>query len=103
MKFYTKQLYDSMQGLEPDTPECDAADARWEAECAAYRAQLESIRPRLPASMQAFCDTSLHDGSITAASRPLQDKVQLSIDASQNPWGPVGLFQLEFFGVKEVS
>jgi hypothetical protein len=102
MKFITRDLYDAMQ-CPPDTPESDAAEARWDSQCTAYRAQLESIRPRLPVSMQAFCDTSLHDGVIKAATQPHPETVQLEIDASNNPWGTIGYFQLRFTGVKDVS
>jgi hypothetical protein len=102
MKFITRDLYNAMQ-CRPDTPESQAAFARWEAQCAVYRVQLESIRRQLPASMQAFCDTSLHDGVIMATTRPQPATVQLDIDASNNPWGPTGYFRLVFTGVKDVS
>jgi len=102
MKFITRELYNAMQ-CPPDTPESDAADARWESQFSAYRAHLESIRARLPPSMQAFCDTSLHDGVIKAATQPTPDSVQLEIDASHNPWGPIGYFHLKFTGAKDVS
>jgi hypothetical protein len=102
MKFFTRELYSAMQCV-PDTPESDAADARWESQCAAYRAQLESIRPQLTASMQSFCGTSLHDGVFKAALQVPPGTVQLDIDASNSPWGPRGHFQLVFTGVKEVS
>lgn len=102
MKFITRALYDAMQ-CEPETPESAAADAQWDARCAAYRAHLETIRSRLPASVQAFCDVSLHDGVITRAAFLPPDAARLEIDATNNPWGPAGCFRLTFTGVREVS
>lgn len=102
MKFITRDLYNAIQ-CEPDTPEFDAAEARWESQCSAYRAHIESVRSRLPESMQVFCDTTLHDGVITAAARPRRDSVRLEIDAWNNPWGPTGRLELIFTGVKDVS
>jgi hypothetical protein len=88
---------------EPETPESDAADLRWESQCSAYRAHLELIRSQLPTSMQAFCDTSLHDGVIKNVVWTQAGAIQLQIDASSNPWGPIGHFRLIFTGVKDVS
>jgi hypothetical protein len=99
MKFLTRAIYNAMQG-DPDRPEVESADAKWEANGLAYQAHLESIKPQLTKSMQEFCDTSLHDGVIESYGQPRSDVVELQIDARENPWGPVGFYRLVFTGVQ---
>jgi hypothetical protein len=102
VKFITRELYKAMQ-YEPGTPEEAVADAQWKSQWNAYHAHLESIRNQLPASMQLFCGVSLHDGVFTAAFQTSPETVHLKIDATNNPWGPTGCFDLIFTGVKHVS
>ena len=102
MKFITRELYDAMQA-GPDTPESDAADARWELQTEAYQRHLTSIRDELSDSMREFCDISFHDGIIRAVRRPSDKRLVLEIDATHNPWGPRGVFLVQFDGVMEVE
>ncbi|MCR9291796.1 MAG: DUF4085 domain-containing protein, partial [bacterium] len=101
MKFITRELYQSMQD-DSDSQAYEAAEQAWYAQCKAYREHLNSIRERLPISMQSFCDITLHDGVIQAAEHCNSSNVRLVVDASHNPWGPTGNFQLSFLGVKQV-
>jgi hypothetical protein len=102
MKFITRELYQGMQG-EPDGPDADDFEAQWKRACAGYRDQLASIRPQLPPQMQAFAETTLHDGVVRAVNRPSPSELVLDIDATRNPWGPVGVFRIHFTGVRLVQ
>jgi len=48
--------------------------------------------------MQKFSEVTLHDGIVKSADL-VNDELLLRIDASNNPWGPRGLYQLRFAGV----
>jgi hypothetical protein len=100
MRYYTRQLYKSLQ--QPPYPS-DDAERRWHEAVAAYHAELLAIKPQLPPSMRAFADVTLHDGVVKSAERPTPDRVELSVDAGNNPWGPRGLFRVAFGGVSEVE
>lgn len=102
MKFITRDLYQGMQG-EPDASDADDFEARWKRACDGYREQLANIRPQLPPRMQAFADATLHDGVVRAVDRPSPSEVVLDVDATRNPWGPVGVFRIRFMGVRLVE
>nr|CAA9254943.1 hypothetical protein AVDCRST_MAG63-2221 [uncultured Armatimonadetes bacterium] len=101
MKFFTRELYQSLQpgsGVPYHT-----ANRRWKAASAANQEHQAAIRPRLPESMRAFAETTLHDGRIEQADWPAPEEVRLLIDGSDCPWGPAGRFELVFRGVKSVE
>jgi hypothetical protein len=100
MRFFTRQLYESLQ--QPPYPP-DDAERGWCETVEAYQAELRVIKPRLPPAVQAFADVTLHDGVVKSAERPTPDCVQLRVDASNNPWGPRGLFCVTFGGIREVE
>ena len=102
MKFITRELYQGMQG-EPDSPDADDLEARWRRACDGYRIHLDAIRPQLPPRMQAFADTTLHDGVVRAVNRPTPSELVLDVDATRNPWGPADFFRVRFTGVRHVE
>lgn len=99
MKFLTRELYQGMQG-PPDCQTFRTAEAMWRAACDARDKHLESIRAKLPPGMQAFVDTTLHDGVVLEVGQYSPQELYLGIDATRNPWGPMGFFRLRFLGVK---
>lgn len=101
MRFFTRELYRAQQ---PDSgvPE-DEARRAWMERCEELRLHMEAIRPRLSEAARSLSETTFHDGVIQSASQPSPDEVVLSIDASDNPWGPRGRFELIFRGVRRVS
>lgn len=101
MKFITRELYQGMQGV-PDL-EHEEFDARWDRACDAYWEALDRIRPSLPPGMRAFAGNTLHDGVVLAVTRLTPSELLLEVDATRNPWGPVGVFRLLFVGVREVE
>ena len=76
MKFFTRKLYDSLQGYHDMPVEYD-----WDAVCERYLTHINALRFHLPKSMQEFCDISLHDGIVEAVSQA-GDEIHLSIDGS---------------------
>jgi hypothetical protein len=102
MKFITRELYQGIQD-GPELPEVEDFESWWKRACDGYRDHLKDIRPKLPPRMQAFADTTLHDGKVRAVSQPRPSELVLEIDATKNPWGPVGLFRVRFIGVHRVE
>ena len=97
MVFFTRALYEAMQGD-------DAGFAgRWQGTCDAYREHRDRIRPSLPPRMREFAKTSFHDGVVRAVSQPAPSTLVLDIDATHNSWGPRGVFRLTFTGVRAVE
>jgi hypothetical protein len=101
MKFITRALYQEMQGV----PEArwDEANAKWRRACDARQTEFCQIKSRLPAGMRAFAEKTFHDGVVSAVSQPSATELDLDIDASRNPWGPIGKFKIKFTGVREVE
>jgi hypothetical protein len=81
----------------------DQANRDWRECCEARRRHLDAIRPDLPERARPLADTTFHDGIVESALQPSPSEVVLLIDASDNPWGPQGRFELIFRGVKKVS
>jgi hypothetical protein len=42
---------------------------------------------------------SFHDSIVRAVTRVSHDEVRVRLDATNNPWGPRGMFDLDFKGV----
>jgi hypothetical protein len=98
-KYFTRELYREMQA-DPDASDAGNFAAQWKRVCDGYRDHLASIRPELPPRMQAFAGTTLHDGVVRAVDRPSPSELVLDVDATGNPWGPVGVFRVRFTGVR---
>jgi hypothetical protein len=99
LKYITRQLYQAMQTLD----QSGDLDRRWKFACESYRKELERDRNLLPPSMQKFSDMTFHDGVIKSAELATNGDLQLQIDASRNPWGPRGIFELRFAGVVTIE
>lgn len=97
MKHFTRERYEACQ--HPD----ETVVADWEAQIALYRQHLDAIRGKLPASSLPLCDLTLHDGVVEALHRDRPDEVRLVVDASNNPWGPTGRYELRFSGVRDLT
>ncbi len=52
--------------------------------------------------MQKFSEVTLHDGVVKGAELS-NGHLLLSIDATNNPWGPRGLYEVRFTGVHAVE
>src|SRR5688572_3024001 len=102
MQFFTRELYEGNQA-EPETAEADDSDERWRRMCEEYRVHLDRIRAKLPPRMQALADTTLHDGVVRGVARPSSSQLVIELDATRNPWGPAGVFQIHFTGVRLVE
>ena len=97
MKFFTRERYEAMQH------DSRRAEREWERAGREYTRQLELVRQRLPESARKLCDLTLHDGIVERIERPAQDTVRLIVNASNNPWGPRGRFDLQFLGVNPLT
>ena len=73
---------------------------RWEKACQKYREHLATILPELPISMQRFSEITFHDARIEGVLSPEAGHLIITVDATRNPWGPVGWYQIDFFGVR---
>jgi hypothetical protein len=61
MKYFTKELWTDFQDMDKG----HAADEQWAAALAEYRAQLQSLQPRLSAlAFEFFADADVHDGTL---------------------------------------
>src|SRR5687768_12637210 len=100
MRFFTRELYDGMQGESPHDAECFR---RWELASEEYRVHLDRIRPKLPPRMQEFAGITLHDGIVRAADRPEPSQLVIAVDAASNPWGPRGVIRVHFTGVRHAE
>ncbi len=101
MKYFTRELYESIQPGS-GVPE-EEADRQWQERSQAYQRHLDAIRARLPAGMQLLAENSLHDGVVLGVKQLPDGRLRLETDATQNPWGPRGVFTLTFSGVREVE
>lgn len=77
-------------------------EQEWTKQCEALRRHIDTILPSLPVGARFLAENTLHDGVVRSATRSGTDVV-LIIDATENPWGPRGRFQLTFRGVLSVS
>jgi hypothetical protein len=99
MSFITRELYQAQQGS--DDPK--GASKRWHEACESYRNYLKGIEAQLPPRVREFSDITWHDGVARAVLRPTPSKLVLEIDARNNPWGPIGVFRVQFLDVREVE
>ena len=83
MKYITRQLYQSMQGLAED--KVDEFQAKWRRACDDYQALLSQIKPELCPAMRDFAEKTFHDGVVRSVEQPEQSVLILEIDAARNP------------------
>jgi hypothetical protein len=99
MKFFTRDLYESIQ--TKDVIEGGRAHRAWKSARKAYRKQFRSIQAKLPVSMRGFLDeVCLHDGWIESVRKLRGASWQLEVDGS-NGFDAMKWFCLTFSGVKE--
>jgi hypothetical protein len=97
VKYFTRERFDANQD---DTPE---AELDWNKAVDDYASHLERIRGQLPEGSRDLWELTLHDGSVERVERPSAESVRIVIDATRNPWGPRGKFELVFEGVNPAT
>ncbi|MBN1429459.1 MAG: DUF4085 family protein [Anaerolineae bacterium] len=96
MNYFTRQRYQAIQG------DSRKAEREWDKACDAYRDYLASILSQLPPGSRDLAENTFHDGIIKELNELEPGSLQITIDASHNPWGPRGNFQLQFIGVSSL-
>ena len=97
MTYITRELYEENEYC--DTRE---SNSKWKSACEALQNHRKSVRPLLPDSMRKFSEVTLHDGVVRDV-KLADGVVRMKVDCTDCPWGPVGIFELTFRGVKEAS
>ncbi len=98
-EIYHGELYREMQGLPQ--AEWEQYNAKWRRACDAYGAAFAKINLD-SGHMEIFAEKTFHDRrSSRRISRPTDSELVLDIDATGNPWGPIGVFRIKFRGVRE--
>ena len=103
MKFFTREWYQAMQ------PVLDGEDKEWNDEQEElteragdqYARHWREIQHKIPTSAWLLDFLSFHDSYIVNAEELDQDSIRLTVNATDNPWGPNGWFHLLFSGVVE--
>jgi hypothetical protein len=93
MKYFTRRRYRAIQ------QDSRTAERDWRKASADYARQLRTIRDELPESGRELCGLTLHDGVVRSVRRT-RHKAVVVVDATNNPWGPRGKFELLFTGVQ---
>jgi hypothetical protein len=91
MKFFTRQRYRAIQG------DSRAAERDWKRASTSYAKHIREVRPRLSPSARAVSTLTFHDGVVRTLERS-RGRIRLTVDATDNPWGPRGMFDLDFVG-----
>ncbi len=94
MKYFTRKRH---QAIQKDSR---TAERDWKKAGGDYHQHLRTIRTELPDSARQLCELTLHDGVVRSVRRAGTSKVLVVVDATNNPWGPRGRFELVFTGVK---
>jgi hypothetical protein len=92
MKYFTRQRFRAIQG------DSRAAERDWKRASASYAQHIREIRPQLRPSTRVVSTLTFHDGIVRALDRS-RNRVRLTVDARNNPWGPRGTFNIDFTDV----
>ena len=90
MKYFTRQRFRAIQG------DSRAAERDWKKASTSYAQHIREVRPQLPPSTRAVSTLTFHDGIVRALDRQSRNRIRLTVDATNNPWGPRGTFNIDF-------
>lgn len=89
MKYFTRQRFRATQ------TDSRAADRDWKKAGQAYAKHVRDLRPELPRAARELSRHTFHDSVVRSLERRGNDRIILTLDATNNPWGPRGTFRLE--------
>lgn len=90
MKYFTRQRFRAIQG------DSRAAERDWKKASSSYAQHIREVRLQLPPSARAVSMLTFHDGIVRALNRQSRNRIRITVDATNNPWGPRGTFNIDF-------
>ena len=92
MKYFTRRRFRAIQG------DSRTAERDWKKASTSYAQHIREVRSQLPPSTRAVSMLTFHDGIVRALDRQSRNRIRLTVDATNNPWGPRGTFNIDFIG-----